>query len=92
MRQRETEMARRADHLIVLSTTQREDMIERGIPAKKISVIPNSVDSALLTRPRDTTAAQTSLGLEPGFWVGSVTAVVDYEGLPTLLRSVALLR
>lgn len=92
MRERETEMALRANHVIVLSNVQREDLISRGVPSGRISVIPNSVDGDLLRVERDPRRAREKLGLPDGFWVGSVTAVVDYEGLPTLLHSVALLR
>lgn len=92
MRDRETEMAGRANHVVVLSSTQKSGLVDRGIEADKITVIPNSVDVDLLSYERDPIAAQQALGLPAGFWVGSVTAVVDYEGLPTLLRAVATLR
>lgn len=92
MRRRETEMALRANHVIVLAQVQALDLESRGVPAEKITVIPNSVDAALLEVPRDPVVARHKLGLPEGFWVGSVTAVVDYEGLPTLLEAVAILR
>lgn len=92
MRARETQMARRADHVIVLSQLQAADMVARGVNPEKISVVPNSVDAKLLEVPRDPEAARDRLDLPQGFWVGTVTAVVDYEGLPVLLESVARLR
>ena len=93
MRARETEMASQANHVIVLSTIQKEDLVSRGIPSQKITVIPNSVDEALLSISRDPNKARRNLGLpENGFWVGSVTSVVDYEGLPTLVEAVAQMR
>ncbi|WP_099332213.1 glycosyltransferase family 4 protein [Actinomyces minihominis] len=93
MKLRETEMAMRANAVITLSNIQRHDLIERGVPAEKIFIVPNSVDEALLEVPRDVKAARKRLGLDPhGFWVGSVTSVVDYEGLPTLIRATKIAR
>lgn len=86
----ETEMARRADAVLVLSHTQREDMRARGIPLEKMSIVPNAFDmpEGIVLRGRE--EARAELGL-PGkrLWVGSVSAIVDYEGFETLLRAVA---
>ena len=93
MRARETEMASQANHVIVLSNIQKEDLISRGISAQKITVIPNSADEALLSVAREPKRARHQLSLpEDGFWVGSVTSVVDYEGLPTLVDAVGQMR
>lgn len=46
MRARETEMALRADAVVALSHVQRDSLIDRGIPASRITVIPNAVDEA----------------------------------------------
>lgn len=91
MTDRETELAARANHVVVLSELQRAEMIERGIDPDKITVIPNSVDEDLLAIRRNPSRAQADLGLSKGFWVGSVSALVDYEGFPDLMRAVALL-
>ena len=91
-RARETEMALRADHVVALSELQKGDLVSRGVPREKITVIPNSVDVDLLNLPRDPSGARDHLGLPQGFWVGTVTAVVDYEGLDDLLRACAILK
>ncbi len=93
-RARETELARRADAVVVLSQVQRADLVERGVPAERITIVPNSVPVGVLRRrpaePRDT---RRRLGLpEAGFWVGSVSALVDYEGFDVLIRAVAQAR
>ncbi|WRS29039.1 glycosyltransferase family 4 protein [Actinomycetaceae bacterium MB13-C1-2] len=96
MRTRETEMAQRANAVIALSSVQKDELISRGIRADKITVIPNSVDASVLETQVDRQAARSRLGLntdqENPFWVGTVTSVVDYEGLPTLLNAVRILR
>ena len=92
-RARETEMALAADHVVTLSTALRDDLVAQGVPAERISLVPNAVDAGLLERAETPAAARAALGLpEDGFWVGSVSSIVDYEGFDVLLRAVALLR
>lgn len=92
MRAKETEMATRADAVVVLSNVQRMSLIERGVPAAKITVVSNAVDLSHLTRTHTPDEARAELGLGPGPWVGTVSAIVDYEGLDTLIDALALLK
>ncbi len=92
MRARETECAQRAHAVIALSEVQRSSLVERGVREDRITVIPNAVDEKLLAIPRNVKKARQALGLpRDGFWVGSVSSLVDYEGLDTLIRAVARL-
>jgi len=51
------------------------------------------VDAALLDVRLDPAQARGRVNLpEEGFWVGTVSSLVDYEGLDALLDAVALLR
>lgn len=91
MRARETQMALRADAVVTLSQIQAQSMIERGVDAHKIIVVPNATDSRLLEQKRDRHLARANLGLpDDAFWVGTVSALVGYEGIDDLLRAVAL--
>lgn len=94
LRAKETEMAMGADAVVVLSRVQREDLIARGIPAERISIVPNAVEASVLEAPRLQPAdARQAVGLSrTGFWVGSVSSLVDYEGFEVLLRAVARCR
>lgn len=94
LRAKETEMAMGADAVIVLSRVQREDLIARGVPAERISIVPNAVESSVLEAPRLLPVdAREALGLpRAGFWVGSVSSLVAYEGFEVLLRAVARCR
>ncbi|ARD41412.1 glycosyltransferase [Actinomyces gaoshouyii] len=94
LRAKETEVARQADAVIVLSALQRDDLVARGVPAERITVVPNAVDGEVLAvKPRSPAEARARLGLPTGgFWVGSVSSLVDYEGFDVLLRAVALAR
>lgn len=92
-RARETEVARAADHVVTISETMRADLVARGVPADRISVVPNGIDAALLDRDTDPAHARARLGLPTeGFWVGCLSAVVHYEGLTALPEAVALVR
>lgn len=89
----ETRLATSADAVVVLSEVQREELVARGVDGEKIRIMPNAFDwpegVERVSRPE----ARGLLGLpEADVWVGSVSAVVDYEGFDTLIRAVALLR
>ncbi|MDO8149372.1 glycosyltransferase [Isoptericola sp. b515] len=94
IRAKETELARTADHVVTLSGTMRDELAARGVPADRITVVPNAVDEALLDAdPLDPRAARERLGLTgPRYLLGTVSSVVGYEGIDTILRTVARLR
>lgn len=81
-----------ASAVIALSEVSKRQMIERGVPPDSITVIPNAVDEDLIGRKFDPAAVRRELGLPiEKKLVGSVTAIVDYEGLDTLLEALATL-
>lgn len=90
---KETEVAVAADHVVVLSEVMRADLVERGIAADRITVVPNAVDAGLLESVSTPQQGRRALGLpEEGRWVGTVSSLVDYEGLDVLLHAVRILR
>ena len=93
LRAQEAAVASAADHVVTLSRTLRADLLDRGVPADRVTVVPNAVDAGLLTLRATPAEARRALGLsEGGFWVGTVSSLVDYEGLDTLIDAVAALR
>lgn len=93
LRARETQFCMEADAVVTLSQTMKDFLVERGVPAEKIALAPNAVSEQLFEQNLTSQQARQQLGLDAeGQWVGSVTSVVHYEGLDTLLRAVALLR
>ena len=95
MRAKEIEVATYADAVITLGETMRHHLIDGGVPAEKITVIPNSVSEAVVNA--DTTRApsevRAGLGLpEGGVWVGTAASIVGYEGLDDLVDAVVLAR
>lgn len=86
----ETYALRRADAVTVICEGLRHDIVERGIPADKITVIPNAVDVEEfgVSRPPDP-ALRERLGLAGAFVVGFVGSFYAYEGLDLLLAATA---
>ena len=88
----ETRCAAEADGVITTSGTMRDELASRGVSAERITIVPQIVDLAAYTPlPRDPDLAR-SYGLEGSFVVGTISSLVDYEGIGVLLRAVALAR
>jgi glycosyltransferase involved in cell wall biosynthesis len=93
IRAKETELALTADHVVTLSGTMRAELVDRGVPRERITVVPNAVDDALLTSPALSPAeARARLSLPAGPVIGTVSSIIGYEGLDMVLRTVGALR
>ena len=86
-RRLETLSAHAADAVITLSDVSKNEFIQRGIPANKIHVVPNSVSNGMFSLSFDKTSLRKELEIDEGIWVGAITAVVGYEGLETMLSA-----
>lgn len=90
-RSREAEVSSAAAHVFALGETLAEDMMSRGVPADRLTVVPNFTDADLPSP--EPASARSRLGLaQDGFWVGTTTSMVEYEGLGTIIDAVALAR
>lgn len=84
----ETRCMQAASAVVALSEVSKQQLIGRGVAAEKISVVPNAVDEAEIGRTFDRKTIRRELGLDANARiVGTVTAVVDYEGLDTLIAA-----
>lgn len=82
----------RAAHIVSVTNSFREDLVRRGIPPAKISVVTNGADlSRFQPRPRDLPLAR-QLGLEGKLVLGYVGTHGMAHGLSTLLRAAEQLR
>src|SRR5699024_8565396 len=90
---REAELAGAADAVVAISDTMVAELAQRGVGVQDAVVVPNGVDADLLTEQLSPREARSALGIGMGeaFIVGSVSAVVDYEGFDVLLRAAAQL-
>ena len=84
----ETRALRDADAVTTICQGLRDDMLRRGVPASKITVIPNAVDPAQfqLATAADATLLQR-YGLTHGATLGFAGSFYAYEGLDILLRA-----
>ncbi len=85
----ETYALRRVDHIFTICAGLRADILARGIPADRVTVIPNAVDieSFQLSGAPDA-ALRTRLGLDAATVIGFVGSFYAYEGLDLLLDAV----
>ena len=82
----ETWAIKRADHVFTICEGLRADIVGRGIPAAKVTVIPNAVDIESFQLSGDADPAlREQLGLAGTTVVGFVGSFYAYEGLDLLL-------
>ncbi|MGH8184720.1 MAG: TIGR04063 family PEP-CTERM/XrtA system glycosyltransferase [Rhodanobacteraceae bacterium] len=87
----ETRALQRADAVTTICEGLRGDMLARGIPVDKITVIPNAVDPTqfqVADAPNPKLMAQ--FGLTRGATLGFAGSFYAYEGLDLLLRAMPL--
>jgi PEP-CTERM/exosortase A-associated glycosyltransferase len=91
-RKLETRAIQQVDHVFTICEGLRADIAERGIPAEKITVIPNAVDveSFDLGGIPDE-ALKIQLGLSSCTVVGFIGSFYAYEGLDLLLEAFPLI-
>lgn len=82
----------RATHLLVNSPAYREYLVARGIPASRITLIPNGVDPAMFDPGSDGQGLRKELGFEGRFVVTYAGALGVANDLDTLLDAAAALR
>ncbi|WP_449373286.1 glycosyltransferase family 4 protein [Arthrobacter psychrolactophilus] len=81
-----------ADAVVTLGTAMFEGIVGMGIAAEKVILGPNAVGGDFLLDPGTSTAAREKLGLDPTLnYIGTVSSLVDYEGLDNLIEAFALL-
>ncbi|EIZ78415.1 group 1 glycosyl transferase [Novosphingobium sp. Rr 2-17] len=92
----ENHVVRKADAVVTICQGLRQDLIARGVPESKITVMPNGVDLELFgTPPARDSALARELGFEnvdrPCPVIGFIGSFYDYEGLDDLIAAMPLL-
>ena len=84
----ETFALRRADHVTTICEGLKRDIVARGIPEAKVTVVPNAVDLAAFEFDADADLAlKEELGLANKIVVGFIGSFYGYEGLDLLLAA-----
>lgn len=96
---REARALTAADRAVTLGAAMAQRLAELtaehcpDTPTPRVGLAPNGVGEDYLRAAPTRDRARATLGLDPEhFLIGTVTSVVDYEGLDDLLRAAALLR
>jgi len=81
-----------ADRVVTLGQEMKRQIVERGVPGEKITVVPNAVDTNVFRPiPRDGSLARR-LGIGPQtLVVGYVTSIEHYEGIEYLIEALGQL-
>ena len=89
----ETRCMLAADLVVTLGEAMREEIVDRGVPAGKVLVVPNAVSEEFLRPLPDVGALRKELGIAANeHVVGVVSSLVPHEGIGTLLEATRLLR
>lgn len=86
--QKENFCMQSADHVITISESMKEVLIERGVPGHKIDVIPNGVDDAFLVSTATGAIPREKHGLNGHTVVGYISNMSQREGHDILIHAV----
>lgn len=91
-RRLETSALRRASHVFTICEGLRSDIVGRGIPKEKVTVIPNAVDiESFEPGGAPDLALKATLGLNGADVIGFIGSFYAYEGLDLLLAALPLI-
>ena len=86
----ETQAALDADAVFTLTSALKDEFIRRGVPAKKISILPNGVHSDRFSPIPKNQEMLDALNLNDSVVIGFVGSFVDYEGIDILLKAIKI--
>lgn len=88
----EVAVTKSAALVITLGEVMKQQILNAGPVRREVLLCRNAVGESFLKEPMNASDARTLLGLQrDGVFVGSVSSLVDYEGLDVLIRAIALL-
>lgn len=82
-----------AEQVVTICQGLKDDLVQRGVPADKITISPNGVDLSLFGEAAASEPELArQLGLGDGPVIGFIGSFYDYEGLDDLIAALPLLR
>lgn len=84
----EAEACNNADHVFALTAALKDIMVERGVDADKITILPNGVDADQFHPLSPNLVLGAELGIaEDELVIGYIGSIVDYEGIDDLIHA-----
>ncbi|GGC89960.1 hypothetical protein GCM10011512_16150 [Tersicoccus solisilvae] len=91
--EREDQYRRAADHVFTLADVMKRRIVDHGCAADRVTVVPNAVSGAQFPVQARNPALAQQLGIRAEETVvGYISSIVEYEGIPVLLRAFRQLR
>jgi len=89
----ETFVAQRADAVVVICEGLKAELVERGIPASKITVVPNALPEEMFVRPdpSDVARVKSKYSLSGCKVIGFFGSFFEWEGVDSLIRSLPII-
>ena len=89
----ETQAMRRADHIVALCEGLRKEIVQRGVSAARVTIVPNAVEASAPPPSNDDGASvRDELGAGDACVLGFIGSFYAYEGLDLLFEALGLLR
>lgn len=85
--EKELEAARAASGVVVLSQVSKDILLAQGIPSFKICIAPNAAEDELFDAKITSADAREITGVSGDFVVGTLSALVPYEGLQAIVEA-----
>tara|TARA_B100001142_G_scaffold245858_1_gene245422 strand:+ start:2421 stop:4235 length:1815 start_codon:yes stop_codon:yes gene_type:complete len=87
----EIQAANNADHVFTITNGVKDVLLKNGINEKKISLLPNAVDTKKFKPNKRNGKIEEKFNLKGKTTIGYIGSFTDYEGLDYLLRAAASL-
>nr|WP_255500740.1 glycosyltransferase family 4 protein [Caulobacter sp. 17J80-11] len=88
MRELELRAAHAADLVFAITGALRDWLVENGVPARKLALLPNGCTADRFKPREKNTALARTLGFSRSFVVGYIGSVVFYEGVELIVEAV----
>ena len=84
---KENSLMQHSNHIVTISESMKEALIERGVPRDKITVVPNAVDVNNFKPGRKNKKLIKKLGIDKKRVLGYISNISLREGHETLIRA-----
>jgi PEP-CTERM/exosortase A-associated glycosyltransferase len=85
----ETILVRRADEIVVICEGLKRELLGRGVPAERITVVPNALPAEMFERPGNDARARirARYGLTEARVIGFFGSFFEWEGIDSLVAA-----